>query len=116
MRPPDDIAAEAKRLFVIHEGPGVFETTLVRCLTRGAIYKNETWFVMAEKVFVDGQVIHWESEEAPNCWFIHYAAQRGSKTVRDYRELAGRPLEFMGWKRKGTIRIYKWENFYGRRQ
>lgn len=114
MIPPDDIAAEAKRLFVTQEGLGEFEKTLVRCLTRGAIYKNEDWFVMAEKVFVDGQTIHWESDEAPNCWFVHYAAARIRKEVKDYRELAGRPLEFMGWKRKGSIRIYKWENFYGR--
>lgn len=105
------------------EGKNSFSAAVVRCLFGGVLVKRPGFLLMAEPIFTDGRSILGFAPKAPvlNCWWVYFAATpEGTVFTYDFMAEAPYPLPFIGFKRRGKIKIYKWSNLrkdiYGRRR
>lgn len=99
---------EARDLYDKHEGEKSFAAHVVRCLFHGVLVKRDEFLLMAEPVFTDGKRIL--PIKVHNCWWVYYVvAPEGTGTPSDFMAEAPYPLPFIGFKRRGKIKIYPWE-------
>lgn len=116
MKTSDPLVIEAKAWYLANEGEGRFENALLRSLAFGAVFKTRGWFCMGEKVVVKGDEVHWDSDETPNCWYVHCITSHPRKTFKEWMEymaLAGEPLPLLARQKKGKLRIYSWNRTKG---
>jgi hypothetical protein len=111
MKASDPLVVEAREWYIANEGEGRFENALLRSLAFGVVFKRKGMLCMGEKVVVRGNEIDWNSDEAPNCWYIHCITSNPRKTVAEmtsYMDLAGEELPLIARQKKGKLRIYSW--------
>ena len=112
---------EVKEIYDKREGNGNFANHVTRCLFLGVLVKRDEFMLMAEPVFTDGKRIFWQKFPVRNCWWIYFAmGPKGATTPSDFQDEAPYALPYVAFKRRGKIRIYRWDKirkeFYGRRR
>lgn len=105
---------EAKILYDKHEGKNSFATHAARCLFAGSLIKRGEFLIMGEPIYTDGKRVWWKSGKKSltprNCYWIYYAvAPEGKTSICDFMSEAPHPLPYVAFKRRGKIKIYRWE-------
>jgi hypothetical protein len=115
-----NVGQVAKEWYEQNEPEGSFTMAILRCLFHGLIVRRPDFFLLAEPVFTDGRQIIATNLPA-NCWWCHFVcAPVGTKTTYDFMAEAPYPLDYVGFKRRNKVKIYRWENiiekdvYYGR--
>jgi len=96
--------------------PGTFATTLLRCFLFGVVVKRPDFVMLAEEVLSNGKGIVGVGADCPkNCWWVHYlSAPAGATTTYDIASEAPYAHEYLAFKKRGRIKIYRWDNFVER--
>lgn len=105
------IGEEARKWFEEQE-PGSFTAALLRSFLFGGVISRPDFILLAEQVVSDGkQITAVLPGHEPNCWWVWYASvrPRGSFSPIDLQSEAPYSLPYVGFKRRGKIRIYEWE-------
>jgi hypothetical protein len=104
-----NVGQVAKDWYAQNEPEGAFSMAILRCLFHGLIVRRPDLLLLAEPVFTDGtQVI--ATNQAANCWWCHFiCTPTGTKTTYDFMTEAPYPLDYVGFKRRNKIKIYRWE-------
>jgi hypothetical protein len=105
------IGEQTKQWFDENEGEGAFSAALLRCFLFGSIVLRPELVLLGEPVLTDGKRIVRIAPDGfkPNCWFIWFAATRPTEfglTAYDLQMEAPYPLPYVGFKRRGKIKIY----------
>jgi hypothetical protein len=104
-----NVALLAKQLYAANEPPGAFSDAILRCLFRGVIIRRGNLLILTEPTYTDGNVIVGEGK-APNCWWVHFvAAEKGLYTTRDWMNEVPYPLPWVGYRRRGKTKLFRWE-------
>ena len=106
------IGEEAIKRYDASEGKGSFAAALIRCFFYGVVVKRTGFILLAEPVLTDGKrVLAFSPDCEANCWWVWYA-QIASRTIAPshFMEEAPYPLPYLGFKRRGKIRIYDWDH------
>ena len=104
------LGEEAKKWFIENEAPGGFSAALLRCFFYGCVViKPPHYVILAEAVLTDGNTIVAVGPDCPkNCWWIWYvSAPPGTATPLDFLYEAPYLYRFIGFKRRGKIRVYQ---------
>jgi hypothetical protein len=115
------IAEQAQEWFGDNESEGGFAVALMRCFLFGIVIKRPDFVLLAEEVLTDGKSIVAMGGDCPkNCWWLWFCATpKDDLTAYDWMLEAPYPHHFVGFKRRGKIKIYTWERIgkdinYGR--
>ena len=108
----------AKQWYQANEPEGAFSDAILRCLFRGVIIKRADLLILVEPAYTDGHFILGAGKE-PNCWWVHFvAAEKGLYTPLDWMNEVPYPLPWIGYKRRGKTKLFRWERLrkeiYGR--
>jgi hypothetical protein len=85
-------------------------------LLHGIVVKRPDFILLAEEVLTDGKSVLAIGAGCPkNCWFIHYvSAPLGTTTTYDLSSEAPYVHDYLGFKKRGKIKIYNWKNLVER--
>lgn len=118
------LGEQTRQWFEDNEEPGAFATALARCFLYGAIVSRPDLVLLGEPVLTDGKAIIAIPPDCskPNCWFVWFAATMPTEfglTCYDFQLETPYPLPYVGFKRRGRIKVYHWDRMrkdvHGRR-
>jgi len=105
-----DIGETARQWYEENEPPGALSAALLRCFLHGAIIKKHDFLLMGEPVRVEGQTLLFEGEA--NAWWVHFwGAEKDRYSCYDVAAAAPYYLPFIVFKRRGRIKVRRWEAF-----
>jgi hypothetical protein len=103
-----DVGIEAKEWFEAHRED--LPKALLRCFLRGVIIKHRDFLLMGEPCRTEGGTEFLAGE--PDTWFVYYwGGDRGKFTCFDVASNAPYYLPYIAFKRRGRIKVRRWENF-----
>jgi hypothetical protein len=110
------IGEQAVKWYEANEAPEAFAAVLLRCFLFGVVVKRPDLVILAEEVLTDGkQVVAVGAGCRKNCWWLHYvSAPAGTTTTYNFQSEAPYAHDYLGFKRRGKIKIYDWESLVER--
>jgi hypothetical protein len=104
-----DVGILAKEWFDQHGEDLSF--ALLRCFMRGAIIKHHDFLLLGEPCRTEGKPEFVAGE--PDTWWVYYwgSSPVGKFTCFDVASNAPYYLPYIAFKRRGRIKIRKWEQF-----
>ena len=83
---------------------------ILRCFFRGAIIKHPNFILLGEPCRTEGKVQFLEGE--PDTWWVYYwGATKEQFSCFDVADAAPFYLPYIAFKRRGKMRIRRWEDF-----
>jgi hypothetical protein len=83
-------------------------TALLRCFFQGAIIKHHDFVLLGEPCRTEGSSYFLKGK--PDTWFVHYwGAVKGS--CFEVANVAPYYLPYIAFKRRGKVRVRRWEDF-----
>jgi hypothetical protein len=83
---------------------------LLRCFLKGVIIKHSDFLLMGEPCRTEGKPEFFRGE--PDTWFVYYwGGDRGKFTCFDVASNAPHYLPYIAFKRRGRIKVRRWEQF-----
>jgi hypothetical protein len=103
-----DAGIEAKKWFdANHED---LPHAILRCFFNGAIIKHHDFLLMGEPCRTEGKPEFFRGE--PDTWWVYYwGGDRNKFTCFDVASAAPYYLPYIAFKRRGRIKVRKWEQF-----
>jgi hypothetical protein len=78
-------------------------------LNNGYIWSRPDLFMLAKNVYWNEQSQIIEEREKSNAWFVELAAtDESSNPARELLRIAPFPHEWVIWRRRGQLKVYKW--------
>jgi hypothetical protein len=110
------IAEQTIKWYEANEAPEAFAAVLLRCFLFGIVVKRPNFILLAEEVLTDGKNVIAVGADCPkNCWWLHYTgAPPRTTTTYDLSSEAPHVHEYLGFKKRGKIKIYRWDNLVER--
>jgi hypothetical protein len=103
-----DAGIVAKEWFEAHGED--FSYALLRCILKGCVIKHHDFILLGEPCRTEGDPGFVSGE--PDTWWVYYwGGDRGKFTCYDVASAAPYYLPYIAFKRRGKIKIRRWEQF-----